>query len=409
MPVADSPPTRPASVSAPASAAALAELARQVVDAPGLPTLVVRLARSLDALLDFDQVVLLLRGAEGRSWGLLRGRQSSGPVPGWIELPDADSPLARSMARQVLVRESAPGAALLPPGDDGADGLADVSSFASALCVPLLGASGVLGALGLFSVRPEAFGPADEPLMRLLGTLTEATARRLVLQDELARAEAPRAERLQGDGWDRLLAELRRPVSAMELGLELAGPVPGADAIREGVHALRDHLLQLTDIGRLEEGRVVPRRDLVPVDAFLRQAVGRFAAGARQAEVQLSARCEPESASAPFDARLMGAVLDVLLDQALRAAPRRGQVTAVGRLSAGTLTLAVADTGPAWPTDWSERAFTKQALAPPAGHTRPMPGLGLYFCRLVVARHGGSITVEPTPVGGALFRISLPA
>jgi two-component system OmpR family sensor kinase len=71
--------------------------------------------------------------------------------------------------------------------------------------------------------------------------------------------------------------------------------------------------------------------------------------------------------------------------------------------------LEVADRGPGLTPDQAERAFERfyradQARARQAGGT----GLGLAIVAALVTAHGGAVQVEPTPGGGATFRITLP-
>jgi two-component system OmpR family sensor kinase len=71
--------------------------------------------------------------------------------------------------------------------------------------------------------------------------------------------------------------------------------------------------------------------------------------------------------------------------------------------------LEVADRGPGLTPDQAERAFERfyradQARARQAGGT----GLGLAIVAALVTAHDGAVQVEPTPGGGATFRITLP-
>jgi len=71
--------------------------------------------------------------------------------------------------------------------------------------------------------------------------------------------------------------------------------------------------------------------------------------------------------------------------------------------------LEVADRGPGLTPDQAERVFERfyradQARARQAGGA----GLGLAIVAALVVAHGGAVRVEPTPGGGATFRIALP-
>jgi two-component system OmpR family sensor kinase len=69
----------------------------------------------------------------------------------------------------------------------------------------------------------------------------------------------------------------------------------------------------------------------------------------------------------------------------------------------------VADHGPGLTPEQAERVFERfyradQARTRQAGGT----GLGLAIVSALVTAHGGTVTAEPTPGGGATFRIVLP-
>lgn len=66
--------------------------------------------------------------------------------------------------------------------------------------------------------------------------------------------------------------------------------------------------------------------------------------------------------------------------------------------------VSVRDNGPGIAVEMLPRLFEPFATSKPSGL-----GLGLAICQSIVKRHGGEITGENPPGGGALFRMSLPA
>lgn len=398
----------------------LAELTSQIAQAPGLPTLVARLAQGLSAVVDFDQLALAMRGADGRTWALIRPRLAAGQEPSWLELNDPGSPLEEAMGNDRALRTDRPGTHLLPPGLEATSPIVDLSLFPSAACVPIRGPDGPLGALGTFSARGAAYTAADLHLLQVVTLLVEATARKLVLLDELARTESElhRTDRLRGDLMQQLVADLRSPVQAVKAGLEMMGvavltPETRAlvDDLRLAAGQLADMTANLTDVGRLEEGQVSLRREPVLLDRLLKERVLGLAGRARAAGVTLLARTEPEASRVTVDPALLGRAVDALVASALAHTPRRGQVALVGRVANRVLTLAVGDTGPAIPPDQRDRLFTKYGQLVGEGElSRPNRALGLYFARLVTELHGGRIAVEEPPAGvGALVRVTMPA
>jgi two-component system OmpR family sensor kinase len=93
--------------------------------------------------------------------------------------------------------------------------------------------------------------------------------------------------------------------------------------------------------------------------------------------------------------------------QGQASAPRSGVPGARRRWP--TVQVEVADHGPGLTPEQADRVFERfyradQARTRQAGGT----GLGLAIVSALVTAHGGTVTVAPTPGGGATFRIVLP-
>ncbi|HYH22547.1 MAG TPA: ATP-binding protein [Azospirillum sp.] len=97
-----------------------------------------------------------------------------------------------------------------------------------------------------------------------------------------------------------------------------------------------------------------------------------------------------------------------LLRNAVEAMEHGGPLRELGIATApaggGRVELAISDTGPGLPEEVGRALFKPFVTTKPEGM-----GLGLSICRFIVTAHGGTITGEPNPGGGARFRISLPA
>jgi two-component system sensor histidine kinase RstB len=69
--------------------------------------------------------------------------------------------------------------------------------------------------------------------------------------------------------------------------------------------------------------------------------------------------------------------------------------------------MSVTDNGPGIPVDQRERIFEPFVRLPPS--PRGGTGLGLAIVRRTIQSHGGTITCDPSPTGGARFTLRLPA
>jgi signal transduction histidine kinase len=96
-----------------------------------------------------------------------------------------------------------------------------------------------------------------------------------------------------------------------------------------------------------------------------------------------------------------------LVDNAVDAMDGRGAIDIYVRpTDAGGVEVRICDTGPGIPEDVRPRLFEPffTTKAPGVG-----TGLGLHITHAAVARHGGTIEVEPNPAGGTCFVVTLPA
>ncbi|GHD97239.1 sensor histidine kinase [Streptomyces naganishii] len=101
-------------------------------------------------------------------------------------------------------------------------------------------------------------------------------------------------------------------------------------------------------------------------------------------------------------------ILGNLVDNAVDAAQGRvpARVTVTARAEAGELVLRVADTGPGVDPAHAGLVFRRGFSTKPTGPGGR--GLGLALARQAVHRHGGTLTVDGAPGGGAVFEARLP-
>ena len=113
----------------------------------------------------------------------------------------------------------------------------------------------------------------------------------------------------------------------------------------------------------------------------------------------------------PFDAIALEQVLVNLLDNALLHTPAGSPIEIRCACDEGGAFMEVLDRGPGLPPGAGPRVFEKFFRARPAGEGAGPRGigLGLAICRGIIDAHGGRITAENRPGGGAAFRLTLPA
>ncbi len=262
-----------------------------------------------------------------------------------------------------------------------------------------------------------------QPTELLLRVQTSLRLRRL----DAANAEYFELVRRQRDALMRLqlqkerlssfvVHDLKNPVSSIDLAAQLlqrdkrlpADARESADAIRVEVALLMRMILNLLDINKSEEGELCASLARVDVAALIRGVVDGLAAraSARQVTVKLELG---EVTTLLADADLLRRVLENLLDNALRYAPKGSTVSIAGRALPGAIELRVADQGQGIPEELRQTVFDRyvQLGVGASSAARTGRGLGLTFCRLAIEAQGGHIHVEGGDPG-AVFCIKVP-
>jgi len=117
------------------------------------------------------------------------------------------------------------------------------------------------------------------------------------------------------------------------------------------------------------------------------------------------------------DGRRLLRVLINLVDNAMKFSPPGGAITvaileehqtALPQADFRAVTIQVMDEGPGIPSGDLAHVFEVFFRKKEAGDIRAGRGLGLHFCRLVMEAHGGSISAQNRPSGGAVFSLVLP-
>lgn len=253
------------------------------------------------------------------------------------------------------------------------------------------------------------------PLQRGLDELTDAAAR-FGKQDLSARARVdpggPTAE-LAGAfntmadriaamvrGQEELLVgvshELRTPLMRMRFALELLPEVP-PDRLAELLHDVEELDRTVGEVlawGRVQHG-VVPRRDVVDLDALVHEVAGE--AGRQRPGVTVEVDVAPGT-TAEGDAALLARALRNLASNAVRYG--RSRVRLGARADDGGFALWAEDDGPGIP------AGDRQAVLQPFVRLDPSRadggvGLGLALVDRVAVAHGGQVRIEEGALGGA--------
>jgi len=287
---------------------------------------------------------------------------------------------------------------------------------ARATYLPLKGAAGAIGVLGLLPEgAPRWAEPDQRQLLEAFATQTALALERSLLAEQGA-LDKRRAdeERLRNALLSSVSHDLRTPLGVITGAVSTALETPELpeparrellQSAQEEAQRLHRLVSNLLDITRLESGSLDLQTEWMPVEEVVGAALNRreLAAEAHRVRVNL-----PEDLPlVAMDGVLMEQLLLNLLDNALKYSPPESPVDIKAWAAGKSLTLSIADQGPGIPAGEEERIFEKLARGQAASN-RPGAGLGLAICKGIATAHHGRIQAVNHPQGGAQFLVTLP-
>jgi signal transduction histidine kinase len=204
--------------------------------------------------------------------------------------------------------------------------------------------------------------------------------------------------------------ELRTPLTAMRTNLEVLSTLDMSDEQRKEVisDVIRTQTrieATLTALERLAQGELTTAEDHVPVD--LTELMDRAAHDALRSYPNLDVSLVP---SAPVRIIGLPAGLRLVVDNAIANAVKHGGATEI-RLSAiqsgGEVEMAIDDNGTGVPQE--ERVLVFERFSRGSTASRSGSGLGLALVAQQAELHGGTASLETSPLGGARLLLRLPA
>jgi signal transduction histidine kinase len=247
--------------------------------------------------------------------------------------------------------------------------------------------------------RRLAVPPGDDEIPRLALTLNEMLDR------------IDQSHRLQRQFVSDASHELRSPLSAIRQTAEVAHAYPdktSLPALAQDVLSESSRLENLVNalllLARLDDTGSEPEKGLVDLDDLVLEEVTRVR---RTTDVRIDVS-RVSAGQAEGSKILLGQVVRNLLDNAVRHATT--EVSVYLQEDGDHVTMCVDDDGPGVATADAGRIFERfvrldEARAQEGGGA----GLGLAIVRRIVEVAGGVVEVGRSPLGGARFRVVVPA
>ncbi|MEX2471624.1 MAG: HAMP domain-containing sensor histidine kinase [Gemmatimonadota bacterium] len=171
-------------------------------------------------------------------------------------------------------------------------------------------------------------------------------------------------------------------------------------AIRRQVRRMEAIIRQLMDFGRSEPGR---RRDTSLAD-LADGAVAAASEVASSTDTVVEFDRGADDVRLHLEARRVEEAIANLVRNGCQAAPG-GRVHIAQTVSGGHVELVVEDDGPGIPEEIRSRVFEPFYTTKPSGEGS---GLGLAVVHGTIEKHGGSIEVDESSLGGARFTLRFP-
>jgi len=269
-------------------------------------------------------------------------------------------------------------------------------------------------AAGDLSIRLSQKGPGEvgeltksfnEMAERLEATHTE-------LEDQ--NAQLRESERLKSDLVNTVSHELRTPLSGVlgftkllltrEFDPETRRHYLGI--VDAQARRLSDLLDDFLDVRRIEEGRFERARELVDMEALLREEAQLYSQQSPKHDVAVEIDHPPLAVIGNPDR--LRQVIGNLISNAIKYSPQGGVVEVSADSENGSVRVEVRDEGMGIPVGQQPQIFTKFFRGDAAASGITGTGLGLAVSRDIVESHGGRIGFKSAEGKGTTFFVELP-
>lgn len=179
-----------------------------------------------------------------------------------------------------------------------------------------------------------------------------------------------------------------------------------------------DYLVQMVEdlllLARVDSGWDQRAMQRFRLDEKLMECVARVSryAGDRKSSITVDVLPDIDELGGAFeleaDPELIRALIENLLDNSLKYSPSGTVVVVSLEESQRAYVLKVTDSGPGIPPEAMPHIFDRFFRGDPLKHSVPGSGLGLSIVRRIAEIHGGNVSAENRPEGGALFRVEIP-
>jgi PAS domain S-box-containing protein len=299
--------------------------------------------------------------------------------------------------------------------------------FGASAAFPIRRQGAVIGALTLYAAAPGAFDAAHVRLLEALcadlsyavGAMEQerwrSHAEQVLRENEQSLREADRRK----DEFLALLAhELRNPLAPILNSVQIIRRAAEKTGLRERAEAIIEkqvrHMARLIDdlldVSRIGQGKIVLKRELLPLATVVENAVETSQPVIDGAGHELNVRLPTEPVLLLGDRVRLSQVLSNILNNAARYSLQRGAIHLTASVEEAMVGIRVRDEGIGIDPETLPRIFDLFVQGDSSlERQRGGLGVGLALCKSLVDMHGGTITATSAGPGrGSEFVVRLP-
>jgi signal transduction histidine kinase/CheY-like chemotaxis protein len=218
--------------------------------------------------------------------------------------------------------------------------------------------------------------------------------------------------------------ELRTPLSSIKAYAEILLKKPDRDTnqrveflniINEETDRLTRLINDILNITKIEERRIDLERNPVDISGVIDKSVSAHRSSGQKKNITIDVGVQRDIPQIWGDEDSLMQVLANLLNNAVKFTPEGGEIRVSAEYlhedsrSPGEIEVRVRDNGIGIPSEYLEKIFERfYRIDVPFTEGEIGTGLGLYFCKYIVERHGGRIWAESEERRGSTFVFTLP-
>jgi PAS domain S-box-containing protein len=214
--------------------------------------------------------------------------------------------------------------------------------------------------------------------------------------------------------WSWLSHELRSPLNACVMWVDVLALSPQPDKLAKAVDAIKRNLArqarligELNDAAKVSSGRIELRLEPLDLVALVKRELAQWEALAGAKQLQFHHRIELDAAPVVGDAGRLVQTLNHLLESAVGSTPAGGRVDLRMHAADGRCVIELTDTGAALSREDAAHLAVPLWRASSTTRARSGVGLGLAVAHHVVKQHGGSL-IATSAEAGARFELAVP-